>query len=127
MNRLKELREERHWNMSEAAKHFKLPYTTYVSYEKGARTPGFDLVCEMAEFYDVSVTYLMGTDETRGNFPVHDEKDLISPGPDGGEAERDELIRILSVLDPSEREQLLAHGRTLVIAHEAQGTDPKSP
>lgn len=86
MNRLKELREERHWNMSEAAKHFKLPYTTYVSYEKGARTPGFDLVCEMAEFYDVSVTYLMGTDETRGSFPVHDEKDLISPAPNEGEA-----------------------------------------
>lgn len=127
MNRLRELREEQGWNMSEAAKHFGLPYTTYVSYEKGARTPGFDLVCRMAEYFGVSVTYLMGTDGIRGHFPVHDEKDLISPAPDEGEAERDELIRILSVLDPSEREQLLAHGRTLVIAHEAQGTDPKSP
>lgn len=127
MNRLKELREALHWNMSEAAKRFKLPYTTYVSYEKGARTPSFDLVCEMAEFYDVSVTYLMGTDDVRGRFPAHDEKDLISPAPEEGEADRDELMRILAVLGPDERAQLLAHGRTLVIAHEAQGSDPKSP
>ena len=123
MNRFSDLRKERGWNMSEAAKHFGLPYTTYVSYEKSDRTPSFDLVCRMAEDYDVSVTYLMGTSEVRGSFPRHDE----SPAPSGDEAERQELIRILSVLSPAEREQLLAHGRTLVIAHEAQDSGPKGP
>lgn len=121
MNRLSELREERGWSMSKVAKHFGLPYTTYVSYEKGDRTPSFDLVCRLAEDYDVSVTYLMGTSEIRGSFPRHDE----SPAPSEGEAERQEFIRMLFALDPDERAQLLAHARALVIAHEARDNGPK--
>ena len=127
MNRLKELREERHWNMSEAAKHFKLPYTTYVSYEKGARTPGFDLVCEMAEFYNVSVTYLMGTDETRGNFPVHDEKDLISPAPDEGEAERAEFIRLYDAAPAWLQDQVRSLLKAAESGRAAPGDGPTDP
>ena len=69
MNRFAELRKEHGWNMKEAAEHFGLAYTTYVGYEKGERTPGFDLVCKMAEYYNVDVTYLMGTGGARGWFP----------------------------------------------------------
>ena len=122
MNRLKELREELGWNMSETARRFELPYTTYVSYEKGARTPGFDLVCRMAERYDVSVTYLMGTSETRGSFPKQEE----SLAPEEGEADKAELIRIMSGLDPDGIAELLAHGRTLEALREARGNGPKS-
>jgi len=87
MNRLRDLRLEKGWNMSEAARHFKLPYTTYVSYEKSERTPSFDMACTMAEFYDVSVTYLMGTSDARGSFPKNE--DFV---PD--EAEDEEFTRL---------------------------------
>lgn len=51
-----------------------------------------------------------------------------SPAPKEGEADPDfdTFIRILSALDPDERAQLLAHGRALVIAHEALGKSSKS-
>lgn len=92
MNRLRDLRLEKGWNMSETAKHFQLPYTTYVSYEKGERTPSFDLVCRMAEYYDVSVTFLMGMADIRGSFPKPDEDNYYdpwdSPAPKEGEADK---------------------------------------
>lgn len=89
-------------------------------YEKGKREPKYQTLCKIAEALGMPSPAYFVFD------PIPDEMEK-SPAPDGGEAERDELIRILSVLDPSEREQLLAHGRTLVIAHEAKGTGPKSP
>lgn len=91
-------------------------------YETGKREPKYQTLCKIAEALGMSSPAYFVFD------PVPDEIEK-GPAPGEGEADakRDELIRILSVLDPSEREQLLAHGRTLVIAHEAKGTDPKSP
>ena len=34
MIRLKQLREEKGWNMRETARMLGIPYTTYISYEK---------------------------------------------------------------------------------------------
>lgn len=101
MNRLRDLRLERGWNMRETAKHFDLPYTTYVSYEKGERTPSFDLVCTIAEAYDVSVTYLMGTSELRGSFPKHDD-----PGQEAGAL--DDFIARYRAASPELQEAILA-------------------
>lgn len=121
MNRLRDLRLEKGWNMSEAARHFKLPYTTYVSYEKSERTPSFDMVCKMAEFYDVSVTYLMGTNDVRGSFPKHE--DLV---PDEDEVGHDELIRLFESAAPWVRDQALSLLRAAESVREAQDGDPKA-
>ena len=59
MNRLKELREMRGWNMKEAAKQLGIPYTTYVGYEKGERGLNSELMVQLADFYGVSVDYLI--------------------------------------------------------------------
>lgn len=74
--------------------------------------------------YVISVKYHVSPEWLTG------ESDIKNPAPTNeGEidSEQEELIKILSVLDPAEREQLLAHGRTLVIAHEAKDNDSKSP
>lgn len=114
-------------------------------WKTGATNPTTPALQRIADYLHVSLSELIeGTDfsdiqrsglrirtapppvpNTRPGLRIRDNKK--SPAPKEGEADRDELIRILSVLDPAEREQLLAHGRTLVIAHEAKGTGPKSP
>lgn len=64
MIRLKELREERKWNMTEAAKFLNQKYTTYVNHEKGYREPNSDDLVLYAKKYGVSIDYLVGrTDE----------------------------------------------------------------
>ncbi len=68
MNRIKELRERKNISMRQAAEELKIPYTTYVGYEKGAREPNSEMLIRLAEYYNVSVDYLIG----RGFFEAAD-------------------------------------------------------
>lgn len=60
MLRLKELREDRQLNMRQAAKALGIPYTTYISYEKGEREPNSEMLINLAEFFNCSIDYLVG-------------------------------------------------------------------
>ena len=62
MNRLKSLREDRGMTMKECAMRLKMPYTTYVNYEKGAREPNSETLIQIANFFGVSVDFLVGRD-----------------------------------------------------------------
>lgn len=79
MIRLKELREERHWKMREAAKFLNKAYTTYVNHEKEYRQPNSEDLAAYAKAYGVSVDYLIGRTDNRA--PVKsdnsDAKDAI--------------------------------------------------
>ena len=63
MNRLKELRDLRGWNMKKAAQELEIPYTTYVGYEKGERGMDSEVLLRLANFYGVTVDYLICNDE----------------------------------------------------------------
>ena len=59
MNRMRELREEIGISMKEAARQLKMPYTTYVNYEKGFREPNSETLIDIADFFDTSIDYLL--------------------------------------------------------------------
>lgn len=59
MNRLKEIREALGLNMREAARLLKMPYTTYVNYEKGAREPNSETLIQLANFYETTIDYML--------------------------------------------------------------------
>lgn len=59
MHRLKELREARGWKMKDAAAEIGIPYTTYRGYENGDRGLDSELLILFADFYDVSIDYLL--------------------------------------------------------------------
>lgn len=63
MNRLKELREKRGMNMREVAAALGYKYMTYVNYEKGDRQLYPDQLIKIADFYEVSIDYLLGRDD----------------------------------------------------------------
>ena len=60
MNKIKELRCKRNLNMRETANMLNIPYTTYVNYEKGLREPNSEMLITLADFFSVSVDYLLG-------------------------------------------------------------------
>lgn len=60
VNRLAELREKRGWKAKEAAAALHLAYTTYLSYENETRQMYSELLLRLADFYEVSVDYLLG-------------------------------------------------------------------
>lgn len=65
MVHIRELREAKGINMREAASQLNMPYTTYVNYEKGLREPTSEVLIQIADFYDVSIDYLVGRTEDR--------------------------------------------------------------
>lgn len=60
MNRISQLRQAMGISMKEAARRLGLPYTTYVGYEKGTREPATDTLLSLADFFGVSLEYLLG-------------------------------------------------------------------
>ena len=60
---MKELREERGLTQKECAANFGLNSVTYLHYEKDQREPPLALLAEFAQFYGVSVDYLLGLSE----------------------------------------------------------------
>ena len=60
MFHIRELREAKGLNMKEAANQLKLPYTTYVNYEKGLREPTSEVLIQIADFFDTTIDYIVG-------------------------------------------------------------------
>jgi transcriptional regulator with XRE-family HTH domain len=58
--RLKELREEKNLSQTELAKHFNIARSTYSQYESNTRAPSDDIKIKFAEYFNVSIDYLLG-------------------------------------------------------------------
>lgn len=65
MFRIKELRNEKNMNMRQVAQALGIPYTTYISYEKGDREPNSEMLIVLADFFNCSIDYLVGRSDER--------------------------------------------------------------
>lgn len=57
--RLKDLREDHDLSQKELGEAINLPQRTYSSYETGNRMITPEILCKIADFYGVSVDYLL--------------------------------------------------------------------
>lgn len=77
--RLKQLREELGISQIELAKIFNISNTALSQYESGNRTPSDDLKVKLADYFDVSLDFLMGKSNSRrpeNSLTEKDEKDI---------------------------------------------------
>ena len=58
--RLKELREERHLTQKQLSDKLSIHSVTYLHYEKNQREPPLSLLVDFAQFFNVTVEYLLG-------------------------------------------------------------------
>ena len=65
MNRLKELRDEKKVSMAQIARDLNVPYTTYVNYEKEEREPNSEMLIKLANYFNVSIDYIIGRSSVR--------------------------------------------------------------
>lgn len=71
--RLKQLRENKGYNMRQMAAALNLPYTTYVNYEKGEREPNSEQLILFSKYFDVSIDYIIGiTNNIKNCEPCND-------------------------------------------------------
>ena len=61
--RLKELRIAKGMTQSEVAKVIGYSSLSYARYEKGEREPDVSTLCKLADYFEVSVDYLIGRTE----------------------------------------------------------------
>ncbi len=60
MNRLKELREDNDISINKLLKLLNVSRTTYYNYENELTFPSFNTLFTLADFYGVSIDYLLG-------------------------------------------------------------------
>lgn len=63
--RLKLLRKERNLKQREMAEQFGIALITYQCYEYASRTPDLSSLIAIADFFDVSLDYLVGRSDDR--------------------------------------------------------------
>lgn len=58
--RIRDLREDRDLTQAQVGAAINLPQRTYADYESGQRMIPPHILCALADFYSVSVDYLLG-------------------------------------------------------------------
>lgn len=83
--------------------------STYNKYETGDSEPNFDTICRLADFFDVSVEYLMGRSGAK-KAPAHHEADA--------ETAWDEIKNLLESAPPDKAEDAVRVVRALLSPQE---------
>lgn len=58
--KLKKLRSSTNLTQSQFAKKIDVARTTYAMYEQGNREPDYETLCRIADYYGVSIDFLLG-------------------------------------------------------------------
>ena len=61
--RLKDLREDNDLTQSKLAEHLHIKQNTYSQYENGQRQVPLDILIKLADYYNVTLDYLVGRTE----------------------------------------------------------------
>ncbi len=63
--RIRDLREDRDLTQAQVGQAVNLPQRTYAYYESGQRMVPPQVLCALADFYGVSVDYILGRTDRR--------------------------------------------------------------
>lgn len=139
-NRIKAIVTELGIPMADFYRDCGISSGAFSQWKTGKTNPSIQTLTRIANYLGVTVSELMDSpsEERRLRIrplpPAEPPKPGLrirgnkkSPVPNEDEADKSELIRILSVLDSPAIAELLAHAHTLEALHEARGNDPKSP
>lgn len=74
---VRDLRKERGWSQQEVADRLGLNKMTISGYETGKRRPSFEMLDALAQVFDVSFDYLLGTSLSRGMYAQPDSEDPL--------------------------------------------------
>lgn len=108
--KLKELRESRALLQKDVAAYLNCSVPVYCRYEKGDRVPSMETLKSLADFYHVTVDYILGRD------PIESAQKNDLPGP----GEVDGAIAALSAdLTPEELQLVIAYAEGIKAARKA--------
>lgn len=113
-NRLKNLRKDNKKTQDDMSKLLKIQRSTYGEYERGRITPPMDKIRFLANYFDVSVDYLMGNtnlttpDEAKETNDVSDVSVIIRKMIDELENDKNNIVFEGETLDKETRKLLIS-------------------
>ena len=105
--RFKQLREEKGYSQQMLADKLSISRSTVGMYESGAREPNFELLEEIADFFNVDMDYLVGKSTIKRKIPVL-QKDGIQKESPALTAEEKEFLNLFETASPEAREFVIS-------------------
>lgn len=90
-NRIKKLREEKNMKQEELAKILSISPSSIGMYERDEREPNDDLKLKLANFFNVSIDYLLGKSDIRNPEELKNVKFANSSGLDTEGLDKEDL------------------------------------
>ena len=114
--KIKKLRKEHHLTQIEFAKKFNISNGTIAMWETAKRQPDFDTLLKIADFFDVSVDYLLGREDDLGNVKKQDvlseeDKDILNQLHALGPFELEAIKIQIKALADAKKSDALTHGK----------------
>lgn len=107
---LKQLREKNNYSIKDVANGTKMQYTMCREYESGDRRLGMSAAIKFADFYNVSIDYLLGRSDAK---PPEDPIKLAAQEFHLDSAQRGILAAYL-YMDPDDRKQFISYIKQIV-------------
>ena len=102
---LKRLREAKKLNKKQLAQNIGIPYTTYCNYESGYRGTDSEVLRKIANYYNVTVDYLIGnSDEEIDNLDeiiqaVKERPEMRTLFSKSSKATKEEVLKTIKMLE----------------------------
>ena len=93
--KFKEIRQIRGISQQTVADYLHCSAVSYSRYETGNRSPSPDLLVKMADFFDVTVDYLLGRQQISEQGLTQYETSLIDPSRKADDRARKDALQIL--------------------------------
>ena len=93
--RLRELRKQKKLNQSDISKYLNVALSTYGGYEQETSEPNLETLCKLADYYNVTLDYLVGR-EYSNDLGYLDEIDI-------------NILKIIKQLNTNNKMQALAY------------------
>ncbi len=101
---MRNIRKEHGFTQQGIAYIFKMPRSTYKSYEAGVATPSPYFLIAFADFFDVTVDELLGRTTSPQLF-------------DNARVERPEILELYDELTPAQQQNLLNYARGMAVSN----------
>ena len=105
MNRIRELREQRNLRQIDLAKAINVRQNTLSTWETGRYEPDFEMLSKLANYFDVSIDYLLGGDARQ--VTPDDKKRTAGPGSQQFEESDIRLLELLKKASPGQKQAMI--------------------
>lgn len=108
-SRLKLLRESEHMTQKELAERLHMSNSTLCQYESGARVPSDEVKANIADFFGVSVDYLLGREskDPLKRWAAKQKEEAATQQSDGPADDDARLLRLLTKADPDLKKAMI--------------------